>query len=323
MSRTDRRALVVTTATAADPRSNGAVLRAEEVVALLQGTGYAVRRSPPSDLGTDRGPYQLGVAVSYACAPALRHLRRIAGRTWLDAVDSWLLVNASGVRHGRPLYAARAARDATRLLRMPAPDLVTWISAADRDTDGRTVRGTRRLVLPGSLSRDAPTSLPAAPHPRIVLAGDWDYPPNAAGLRWFTSRVLPRLAWALPDAGSHVHVFGTGDTSVARAGGCRVVGYVENASELYRVGDVHVAPVHFGAGVKRKVLQPLLAGLAVVTTTAGAHGLRAHPMLDVHDDPSAFAGAVIRRLGEACRPTTCDPPYDADDTDAVIAWLRA
>lgn len=314
----------MTTPAAASVADNGATMRAAEVVALLEQTGHRVTRTTVEGLPHASGSFNVGVAVSYACAGTVRALARRADRVWLDAVDSWLLVNASGLRGGRGGYAARALRDAWRLATMPPPGLVTWISGEDLRLDRRTVRGTRRLVLPAT-APDLPQLQPAAggePR-RVVLAGDWAYPPNADGLRWFLTRVLPHLEEELPDMSWTAEVFGTSAPAVVNER-VRLVGYAREVRELYRERDVHVAPVRFGAGVKRKVLQPLLVGLPVVTTPAGAHGLRPHALLDVRDDPRRFAVALAARLRSHVQPQPARPAalLDQDDTSAVAAWLR-
>jgi hypothetical protein len=320
----DRTALVVTTSAAASAEDNGATLRAAEVVALLEQTGHRVTRTTARDLPHAHGSFDLGVAVSYACAGNVRALTRRVGRVWLDAVDSWLLVNGSGLRSGRSSYAARGLRDAWRLATMPGPDLVTYISGDDLRRDRRTVRGVRRLVLPGTspVLRHPQPAATGEPR-RAVLAGDWAYPPNADGLRWFVMRVLPLLEEELPDRSWTVCVYGTGAPALPTER-VRLVGYAHAVDELYRQRDVHVAPVRFGAGVKRKVLQPLLVGLPVVTTSAGAHGLRPHALLDIRDDPRRFAKAVASRLrsDQQPQPAQREALLDRDDTLAVAAWLQ-
>jgi hypothetical protein len=290
---------------------SGATLRVADVVEVLRGTGYDVHLTTRDDLGAADGPWDVGVAVSYVCAPALRILRRTCARTWLDVVDSWVQVDVSGVRAGQVSYAARAVRDAYRLSRSPRADLVTWISGADRASDRWAVPGTDRLVLPGRPSGQPVTERSGR---RLVLAGDWTYPPNRTGLRWFARRVLPHL----PEP---VHVFGRGP--VPQTAGLRVHGHVDDPSLLLGTGDVHLAPVPFGGGVKRKVLQPLLAGLPVVTTPAGARGLRSHPLLSVADRPDGFAAAVRRWLEQDPPEVVVRPEevHDADDTGLVRAWL--
>ncbi len=319
MPTAERTALVVTTPTAASSVTNGGSLRVDEVVAALSAAGYGVRRTQVRDLDRVPGQFDLGVAVSYTTAPAVRTLQLRAGRVWLDAVDSWLLVNGSGMRSGRPSYLVRAVRDGARLARAAAPDLVTYISAADLERDGRTVRGARRLVLP---ARAAPAPGRASSGRRVVLTGDWDYPPNRHGLMWFTRRVLPLLQRSSADE-IPVVVYGPGG-ALRGVPALRQLGYAADPSELYLDGDVHAAPVHFGAGVKRKVLQPLVAGLPVVTTAAGAHGLRAHPLLDVCGSAHDFASALAARLAQAPvrRAAALSALVDRDDSLAVMRWLR-
>jgi hypothetical protein len=316
----ERSAIVVSTSTGASGQVNGASMRVGEIADLLQHCGYAVHRATAAQVAATSARHDLGVAVSYACAGVIRRLRDCSERTWLDAVDSWLAVNGSGLRSGRPAYGFRTARDAGRLLRMPPPDLLTYISRADLAADRSTVRGSLRLVLPGQVP-----GLTASPGTgrRLVLAGDWSYPPNADGLRLFWNRVLPTLEPHLARLGAAVDVYGSKVPDL-RSPALRHVGYAEDARELYREGDVHVALVRFGGGVKRKVLQPLLSGLPVVTTPAGARGLRVHPLLDVHERPSELAAAILRRLTGPvkARPANSEELIDADDTAFITSWLR-
>jgi hypothetical protein len=309
------RALVVVTPAAASGRETGARLRAEDVRAVLQQAGYDITETTVENLHQQGGGWELGVAVSYASAAAVRLLRRMTDAVWLDAVDSWLLVNGSGLRAGHPSYALRAVRDGSRLACAPAVDLITYISETDLRSDRNLVRGRRRLVLPPCAFM-ARRPLPTVNERRLVLAGDWNYPPNRDGLRWLVRHVLPLLR-------EPVHIYGDGRVTLKSRWLLRH-GYVEDPQDLLRFGDVHLAPIRFGAGIKRKVLQPLLAGLPVVTTPLGANGLRSHPLLDLAHTPSDFSAAAQRRLMSSADPAPVPPAqlWDRDDTAAVLDWLR-
>ncbi len=83
--------------------------------------------------------------------------------------------------------------------------------------------------------------------------------------------------------------------------------------------------MRFGAGVKNKVLRPLLAGLPVLTTVHGAHGLRGHPLMRVAATAGEFVEAL--RRWQAQEPVAASPVaprdlLDADDTSHVKAWLE-
>jgi hypothetical protein len=313
-----RTALVVTTAAGLSAMSSGATQRLQDVIRLLRATGYAPHVVDRRHLAELSVRYDLGVAVSYASAPAVRGLAARSERVWLDAVDSWLLVNASGLRRGWPGYAARLVRDAAHLAAMPRVAMATWISAADLRNDHGTVRAVRRLVLPATCTISVPARGESS-GTRIVLAGDWDYPPNHDGLVWFAREVVPLLS---PSLRAQLAVYGPGrlpaglPTTAHR-------GYATDEAELYQNGDVHVAPVRFGGGVKRKVVNPLSAGLPVVTTRAGAHGLKPHPLLDIRSSPATFAAAVADRVAARAQPSPSSMRElaDQDDTAAVTAWL--
>lgn len=306
-------ALVVVTPSAARAQTSGASLRTGDVRAALRRAGYRTTVVERDQAAVVLGDYCLGVAVSFVMAPALGLLRQRTRRTWLDAVDSWRALDLSGIRAGHATYAARALRDAWRSKTAPAVDLCTWISAADRSADRGSFSAPQRLVLPASTQ--PPTVLPSAER-RLVMTGDWAYAPNRDGLRWFERDVLPLVR-------RPVHVYGSG------AGDLRSPlerhGY-EVEAELYRSGDIHLAPVRFGGGVKRKVVQPLLAGLPVIATTAAAAGLRPSPLLCVAQDADSFAAAVLRLHSQPVspRPPTGTAPgdlWDADDREQLHAWL--
>lgn len=321
MSTAEHRALVVATPTAERLQTSGATLRLQDVLSALATTGFVAQQITGRELAGSSGRWCLGVAVSYASAGHLPALRQRCPTLWLDAMDSWLLVNATGLRSGHASYAARAVRDAWRLTRMPVPDLATWITSSDLAADRRTVRAHRRLVLPASIQPPAPRLAPAAGR-RIVLVADWAYAPNRHGLSWFRRRVLPRLTPALEELDAVVEVCGSAAPTQPQHPRVRVRGYVTDVADLYRVGDVHAAPVLFGGGVKRKVLQPLLAGLPVVTTTPGAHGLRPQALLDVRDDPGEFAAALADRLAMPALPRYDPGQVLHDEGSAALTWLR-
>jgi glycosyltransferase involved in cell wall biosynthesis len=85
-------------------------------------------------------------------------------------------------------------------------------------------------------------------------------------------------------------------------------GYLPDLGPLYEQARIFVAPLRFGAGIKGKVLEAIMCGLPVVTTTIGAEGigLRDGENILVDDDPTAFAASVARlhsdeRLWETIR----------------------
>lgn len=318
----DRHAVVVTTAAAAAAGQRGASIRLAQVLRLLEQAGFDA--SVQSQVSGGKGRADLGVIVSYARLDIARRLRAVTDRLWLDAVDSWRLLDGSGVKAGRASYAARWLRDLARVSTAGPADLVTYCSAADLKADRGSVRGGAYAVLP--LDPDVVGLRPSKGEGcRVVLAGDWSYPPNADGLRWFTRDVLPHVERCRPPEPWHVAVFGPGARQVSPR--MRVQGYAADRQALYQRGDVHAAPVRFGAGVKLKVVQPLLLGLPVVTTPSGANGLSPTPLLSTARRAEDFAASLCRRLHEPPADLPSAPHsselVDRDDTDTVRRWLDA
>jgi glycosyltransferase involved in cell wall biosynthesis len=67
--------------------------------------------------------------------------------------------------------------------------------------------------------------------------------------------------------------------------------------EYYACARVAVVPLHYGAGVKLKVVEALREGLPLVTTSIGAQRLPdLKDIASIEDDAASFADAVCRLL---------------------------
>ncbi len=123
--------------------------------------------------------------------------------------------------------------------------------------------------------------------------------PNADGMRWLVSKVMPLVRSALPwvrlrVTGSHPpdDVLALGDPNV------QFEGHVEDLRTFYDAIRVVVSPARYGAGVKLKTVQALQCGVPIVSTTIGAEGIdtRGHGAIDVTDEPEQFAERLITLL---------------------------
>jgi O-antigen biosynthesis protein len=75
-----------------------------------------------------------------------------------------------------------------------------------------------------------------------------------------------------------------------------VQGWADDALAVMRQARVCLAPLHFGAGIKGKLADAMLAGTPSVTTSIGAESMHDHlpwPGL-VADDAQAFADAAVQ-----------------------------
>jgi len=126
--------------------------------------------------------------------------------------------------------------------------------------------------------------------------------PNANGLRWFASEVLPLVRQSIP----WVRVCVTGanppDDILALADpNVFFEGHVADLAAFYARHRVVIAPIRFGAGVKVKTVQALQHGVPVVSTTCGAEGIETFGLdaIAVADTPRSFAASLVSLLTDA------------------------
>jgi glycosyltransferase involved in cell wall biosynthesis len=126
------------------------------------------------------------------------------------------------------------------------------------------------------------------------------WPPNAEGVTWFTEKIWPRVAQAVPS--SVFTVIGKGAPKrLGRRGPqarIEVAGYVSDLEPYLSETAAFVVPVRSGAGMRVKILEAWCWGLPVVSTSVGAEGIRTAPgrNLLIADDEELFADSVISVL---------------------------
>ncbi|HEU5002986.1 MAG TPA: glycosyltransferase [Actinomycetota bacterium] len=138
----------------------------------------------------------------------------------------------------------------------------------------------------------------------ILFIGPMDNPlsPNADGVQWFASEVLPRLRHIL---NKDVTLLAVGDpppASLARELSDRVLflGLVDDLAPLYRTARAFVAPVRFSAGIPLKVCEAAAAGVPVATTPLAAR------QLGWTDGADLVVGGSPEELARACAALLVD-----------------
>ena len=122
----------------------------------------------------------------------------------------------------------------------------------------------------------APTELSESIGKKLVFVGGQAHSPNADGVGWFITRILPSLQSSFPDlevviVGSWLDDFIKGASLL----GVKFMGLIDEKtlSKTLTSSTIGIAPLRFGAGVKRKVLDYLNHGLPVVSTSIGIEGM--------------------------------------------------
>lgn len=130
----------------------------------------------------------------------------------------------------------------------------------------------------------------------IVFLGSFAHLPNADGVRWFLTDVLPLVREALPSA--PVMIVGRSapqDLIDLAPEGVDFRGWVPELDDVYAHARVAIAPLRYGAGIKGKVGEAMSYGVPVVGTSVAAEGMAIEHSVTawLSDDAAAFAQGIV------------------------------
>jgi glycosyltransferase involved in cell wall biosynthesis len=248
--------------------------------------------------------YDLAVVEHFWCAAYAPLLRAHCQTLVLDLhnIESDLAqTHARAATWPASWASERFAAAYRRLEREWLPQFDILLVASDEDS--RRLRHPRMIVFPNALPEIAWPEVPE--EDCIVFSGNLEYHPNIEAVRWFRTKIWPRIRERHPT--TSWRLIGKNPEAVARwtSGDERiqVVGPVDDAvSEIARA-KVAVVPLLSGSGTRFKILEAWAAQRAVVSTPIGAAGLTAlgRQHLLIAEGSDAFSTAVEQLLGDAPR----------------------
>jgi glycosyltransferase involved in cell wall biosynthesis len=177
-------------------------------------------------------------------------------------------------------------------------------SAADQARVLAHVPTARTAVIPNAADVDfyqPRSSDPSSDGRTVVFFGLLSTLPNIDGVRFFVQEVWPLVAARRPDA--RVKIIGARPPQAVRelAGpGVEITGFVDDLRPHLASAAALVVPLRLGGGTRLKIVEGMAMGRPIVSTTLGAEGIEALPERDIliADEPSSFAGAVVRLLDD-------------------------
>jgi glycosyltransferase involved in cell wall biosynthesis len=132
----------------------------------------------------------------------------------------------------------------------------------------------------------------------ICYLGSLDWIPNQEGLNWFINEVWPIVQLKSPYLKFHVAGRNTPNSIIDKLNKVPNVvfhGEVDSAQIYLNNFSILVVPILSGSGMRVKIVEGMMLGKAVVTTTIGIEGIKAenreHAI--IADSPSDFAKSII------------------------------
>lgn len=158
-----------------------------------------------------------------------------------------------------------------------------------------------RAVLPYGFDRFVANRPPPSGKTILFVAG-FAHPPNEEAACWFVASILPLVLARNPAA--RLAIVGSNPTTRVRALAGPAVSVHADVSDAeladwYARARVAAVPLLFGAGVKLKVVEAMVAGLPLVTTPIGAQGLDGlDSVAAVKRDAASFAASLVHLLAD-------------------------
>ena len=159
------------------------------------------------------------------------------------------------------------------------------------------VAPTARVDIVSLINAPINVAIPFEQRAGILFIGGFRHAPNVDAMKWYVNEVLPKLRTLLPDVvttvvGSHM----PDEVAALARDDVRILGFVEDTTQLLQRARVSIAPMRYGAGIKGKINEAMNNGIPVVATTCAIEGMQLEDGRDVlvADDAADFARAIAR-----------------------------
>lgn len=255
---------------------------------------------------------QFGWRVERACPRALRIIETIDLHFLRDARHRAVKREQRVVRHVEVealLESEMALREIAAIYRA---DLSLLISEAELHLLSETFGVPAALLHLCPFMFDEtmiePDSLPCEARRHFMSIGNFRHAPNWDAVLWLKQTVWPLIRKELPDA--QLHLYGAYAPKKAMAlhapeEGFYLQGRTPDAMAVMKQARICLAPLRFGAGIKGKLADAMLAGTPSITTSVGAESMRGGLPWGgvIADDAHDFAAAAVElyRDNEAWR----------------------
>lgn len=144
----------------------------------------------------------------------------------------------------------------------------------------------------------------------LLFVGTMTWSPNNEGIIWFLQNVMPLCK---DENKYELYIIGKNPSEMVIRlckdfGNVHLMGYVETIDEYYDKCDALIVPLFIGGGQRVKIIEAFSRGIAVISTTIGAEGLRYNDgeTIMIADDAEGFKQKIdncnsiemLRKIGQ-------------------------
>ncbi len=190
-------------------------------------------------------------------------------------------------------------------------DAVLAVSSVDQQALEGLAHGIQATVIANGIDAiqvEAQDDAQPAKKSILLFTGKMDYRPNIDAVLWFAEAVLPLILEVVPEARFQI----VGMNPHPRLDGLRqhpaieITGAVETIDPYLQAATVYVVPLRVGGGTRFKVLEAMVHGKPIVSTSLGVEGIAVQDGVELllADTPQTFADAVICLLQDVAQGQT-------------------
>ncbi|WAJ70557.1 glycosyltransferase [Catenovulum adriaticum] len=144
----------------------------------------------------------------------------------------------------------------------------------------------------------------------FICIGNFRHEPNWDAVLYLKEHIWPKIRAQLKTA--QLHIYGAYPPKKAtqlhnEKQGFLVKGWAEDAMKVMQQAKICLAPLRFGAGLKGKLFEAMLAGTPSVTTSIGAEAMSAELPWPgaIYDDVDKFANAAVQLYQDETQFRAC------------------
>lgn len=213
--------------------------------------------------------------------------------------EIWERITRNTSSHVRRLYLAYLTRKLKEyeIGQFPAYDYL--VTLTDRDLQLFRDKGYTNGASSAPIGFDTESYTFArpefGPNMSICFIGSLDWLPNLNGLEWFLSQCWPEINRRWPGITFHIAGRNTPVSLLERKLPNVIVhGEVADAAEFINKHAVMVVPLFSGSGMRVKIVEGMMMGKVIITTSVGKEGIdgKDHQHFLVADDAQAFIDAI-------------------------------